>query len=282
MRIALESTLITHGFPPPGNLEVAYYFEDIARGAGCRPLTIGIINGEIKVGMTHDEIRQFESTKDVIKAGVRELPQVIAKKQTASTTVSATMRIAFNNNIPVFATGGIGGVHPGPWDVSQDIFELSRTNMIVVSAGPKAILDLKTTYEMLESFGVTVVGYRTDEMPAFYTRKSGFPITRVDSAEEIVSIYRSTQALKLPNAVMVFNPIPADFEIDEDTINAWLDRAHADQEKMKVTGKMVTPFLLQKMADYSEGKTIESNIELIKNNVLLGCEIARALNRPYN
>ncbi len=279
MKIALESTLITHGFSYPKNIEVALLLEDAARSLGCQPQTIAVLAGQIRVGLTEPEIRELASRQGVTKAGVRELPLVLANKGYASTTVSATMRIASNCGIPVFATGGIGGVHPGEWDVSQDILELSRTPMVVVSAGPKAILNLRGTHEMLETYGVTVVGYQTDEMPAFYSRSAGIPISRVNSPQEIVQIYKAAQELKLPGAVLVFNPIPPDYEIPEDQIEKWRDQSLADLQAEGVTGKEVTPFLLSKMAEHSHGRTVDSNIQLLKNNVILGCQIALEFNR---
>ncbi len=279
MKIALESTLITHGFAHPKNIEVALLLEDAARSLGCQPQTIAVLDGQIRVGLTEPEIRDLANRGEVTKAGVRELPLVLASKGTASTTVSATMRIAFNCGIPVFATGGIGGVHPGEWDVSQDILELSRTPMIVVSAGPKAILNLRGTHEMLETYGVTVVGYQTDEMPAFYSRSAGIPIARVDSPREIVQIYKAAQELKLPGAVLVFNPIPPDYEIPESQVEAWRDQSLADLRTEGVSGKGVTPFLLSKMAEHSQGKTVVSNIQLLKNNVILGSQIALEFER---
>ncbi len=279
MRIALESTLITHGFSYPKNIEVALLLEDAARSLGCQPQTIAVLAGQIRVGLTEPEIRELASRQGVTKAGVRELPLVLANKGYASTTVSATMRIASNCGIPVFATGGIGGVHPGEWDVSQDILELSRTPMVVVSAGPKAILNLRGTHEMLETYGVTVVGYQTDEMPAFYSRSAGIPISRVNSPQKIVQIYKAAQELKLPGAVLVFNPIPPDYEIPEDQIEKWRDQSLADLQAEGVTGKEVTPFLLSKMAEHSHGRTVDSNIQLLKNNVILGCQIALEFNR---
>jgi pseudouridylate synthase len=279
MKLALESTLITHGMPHPKNIEVAFLLEEVVRSEGCEPQTIAILDGKVKVGLSREEIEILAKKPDVLKAGVRELPMVLAQKKWASTTVSATMRIANQNGIPVFSTGGIGGVHPGQWDVSQDILELSRTSMVVVSAGPKAILDLRGTYEMLETFGVTVVGYQTDEMPAFYSRSCGIPIPRVDSPEEIAQMYCTARDLQLPGAILVFNPITAEYEIPEDLIETWRGKSLDDLKAARVSGKGVTPFLLAKMAEHSEGKTIASNIQLIVNNVRLGCDIAKALGK---
>jgi pseudouridylate synthase len=277
MDIALESTLITHGFPQPINLDLAFALEQTARDNGCEPKTIAVLAGEVKIGLTKEEITALADRSGVIKAGVRELPLVIAQKKWASTTVSATMRIASRKGIPVFATGGIGGVHPGKWDVSQDIIELSRTPMVVVSAGPKAILDLQGTNEMLETFGVTVVGYQVDEMPGFYARSCHMPIMRVDSPEEIADIFIAARDYQFPGAVMVFNPIPVEYELPDELIDTWRDLALRDLQKEGISGKQVTPFLLSKMAEYSQGRTIKSNIELLKNNVVLACQVRKAL-----
>jgi pseudouridine-5'-phosphate glycosidase len=277
MEIALESTVITHGLPKPANLELAFLLEETARQMGCQPKTIAVLEGEVKVGLTPEQITQLADKEGVIKAGVRELPVAIAQKKWASTTVSATMRIAKQANIPVFATGGIGGVHPGKWDVSQDLFELSRTHMVVVSAGPKAILDLVGTNEMLESLGVTVVGYQTDEMPGFYSRSCHLPIMRVNSPEEIAEIYRAGHKYAVDSAVMVFNPIPQEFELSNQEVEGWREKALRDLEQNRITGKAVTPYLLSKMAEYSGGRTITSNIELLKNNTILACQIRQAL-----
>ncbi len=277
MELALESTLITHGFPSPTNLEVAFALEKAAREEGCRPKTIGVLAGEIKVGLNEHEIRALAEQKNVVKAGVRELPVVVAQRLWASTTVSATMHIADIHHIPVFATGGIGGVHYGKWDVSQDIIELAKTRMIVVSAGPKAILDLCATQEMLETFGVTTVGFQVDEMPAFYSRSSGLSIQRVSSPQEIAEIYRVKKSLDLGGALLVFNPVPTQYEINNKEVEEWVAKANSDLEEARVTGKQVTPFLLSRMAVHSSNRTILSNIRLLENNVRLGCKIALAL-----
>lgn len=277
MKVALESTLITHGLPSPTNVEVALKLEEVVRSGGCVPQTVAVLAGVAKVGLSLDEIRLLARRENVFKAGVRDLPVVISQRMWASTTVSATMRLAKGSGIPVFATGGIGGVHKGKWDVSQDILELSRTSMVVVSAGPKAILDLSGTYEMLETFGVTVVGYQTDEMPAFYSRESGIPITRVNSPDEIAAIYHNAGSLGLPGAILVFDPIPPEFEITANEYTTWLDRSLAALEAGGLSGSAVTPFLLDKMAEYSEGKTVACNIELLLNNTTLASQIGRAL-----
>ena len=277
MEIALESTVFTHGFDFPHNIEIALRLEQVARDNGCQPRTIGIINGEPKIGLSEKEINDLATHENVIKAGVRELPYVIGKKLWASTTVSGTMRLAASHSIKAFATGGIGGVHHGKWDVSQDIIELSRTRIIVVSAGPKSILDLAITSEMLETFGVLTVGFKTDQMPAFYSRKSGMKILPVDTVDEIENIFNSMDKIGMKSGLLVFNPIPEDYEIPNDIVNAWVDKAEEDLQKKHISGKQVTPFLLQKLAEYSEGQTIRSNKMLLENNVLLGCQILNAM-----
>jgi len=277
MEIALESTVFTHGFPYPHNIEIAIRLEQVAKDNGCQPRTIGIINGEPKIGLSEKEINDLVNHENVIKAGVRELPYIIGKDLWASTTVSATMRLAANHSIKVFATGGIGGVHHGSWDVSQDIIELSRTRIIVISAGPKSILDIAITSEMLETFSVLTVGFKTDEMPAFYSRHSGIHILSVDTIDEILNIYHSMDSIGIESGLLVFNPIPEEYEIPADLVKDWVDRAEEDLGKNNISGKEVTPFLLQKLAEYSNGRSIESNKMLLENNVLLGCKILKLM-----
>lgn len=279
MRVALESTVITHGLPYPENVETAFAMEKIVRNHGGIPATIGILDGEVKIGMTEQEVLRLAKEESVYKAGVRELPYVIARKACASTTVSATSRLAYMNGIDVFATGGIGGVHPGEWDVSQDLFELSRDPIVVVSAGPKAILNLRGTSEMLESLGVTTVGYQTDEMPAFYSRKSGIPILRVDTPQEIAEILLTSRSMGLTNTVLVFNPIDIEHELSNEEVDRWKELSNQDLEKSGVHGKGVTPYLLSRMAFHSNGRTVVSNRSLLENNVSLACEIANAIEK---
>jgi len=279
MKVALESTVITHGLPYPDNLHTAFALEQIVRELGCEPVTIAVIHGRVRIGLNAEEIESLARAQGVIKAGVRDLPAVIARGQTASTTVSATARLASLYGIPVFATGGIGGVHPGRWDVSQDLTELARTAEIVVCAGPKAILDLPGTAEILETLAVTSVAYQTDEMPAFYSRTSGIPAARVDSPEEIAAIYRAQRELRLPGALLVFNPIPAENELSTSEVERWTALSNADMKSAGVTGKEITPFLLTRMAFHSKGATVRSNQALLENNVRLACRIAAALEK---
>jgi len=279
MRVALESTVITHGLPYPQNVETAFSMEQIVRDHGGEPATIGILDGQIKIGMTADEIQRLAREPEVFKAGVRELAIIMAQKSCASTTVSATARLAYLNNIHVFATGGIGGVHPGPWDVSMDLFELSRTPIVVVSAGPKAILDL---YEMLETIGVTVVGYQTDEMPAFYSRSSGIGLPRANDPAEIADMLVHSRKLELTSAILVFNPIPQKDEISNEDVEGWKKLSNKDLADSRKTGKEVTPYLLERMAFHSAGRTVVSNRRLLENNVLLATRIGHEIEKLTN
>lgn len=279
-RLALESTVIAHGLPKPVNIDVALELEKIARQNGCVPYTIGIIDGQIKVGLTEKEIIQIGTKDDVMKVGTVEIPIALALKKWAATTVSATMHIAYSQGIKVFATGGIGGVHSTDrWDVSQDLVELARTRMIVVSAGPKSILDLKSTIEMLETLQITVVGYKTDKLPAFYCKSADVSITKVDDAEQIASIFLHKERLNLPGALLVFNPISDEYAIDQKEFERWEKLAEEDLKKSNISGKDVTPFLLSRLAYYSNGKTVQSNVELLKNNVVLACDIVNQLSK---
>ena len=279
MKVALESTVITHGLPYPQNVETALSMENIVREYGGVPATIGVLAGKIKSGMTADEIENMAKEENVFKAGVRELPIMLAQKRWASTTVSATARLAYLNKIHVFATGGIGGVHPGPWDVSMDLFELSRTPIVVVSAGPKAILDLPGTYEILETIGVTVVGYQVDEMPAFYSRSSGIGLPRANNPAEIADMLMQTRKLGLTNAILVFNPIPEQDELSNEAVEGWKNLSNQDLAAAGISGKQVTPFLLSRMAHHSAGRTIQSNRSLLENNVLLATQIGHEIEK---
>jgi pseudouridine-5'-phosphate glycosidase len=278
--VALESTVIAHGLPRPLNVQVAQQLENLARAKGCEPKTIAIVEGQVKVGITLEELVQLGMRDDVMKVGVAEIPVALAKRAWAATTVSATMRIASMHGVEIFATGGIGGVHSiEEWDVSQDLLELSRTRMIVVCAGPKSLLDLKATAEMLETLQVTVVGYRTDRLPAFYVREVDIPVLRVDDVSEIVAIYSAKCKLDLPGSVLVLNPVPNEYEIPAEQLLEWDKIAKEELRKAKIEGKAVTPFLLAKLAEISNGKTVRSNIELLKNNVSLACDVANELAR---
>jgi pseudouridine-5'-phosphate glycosidase len=282
MRVALESTVITHGLPYPQNVETAFSMEQIVRDHGGDPATIGLLDGQIKIGMTAEEIQRLAKETVVFKAGVRELAIIIAQKSCASTTVSATARLAYLNKIHVFATGGIGGVHPGPWDVSMDLFELSRTPIVVVSAGPKAILDLPGTYELLETIGVTVVGYQTDKMPAFYSRSSGIHLPRANNPAEIAAMLVQSRKLGLTNAILVFNPIPQEDEISNEEVEGWKSLSNQDLRESGKSGKEVTPYLLSRMAFHSSNRTVKSNRSLLENNVLLATQIGLEIEKLSN
>jgi pseudouridine-5'-phosphate glycosidase len=279
MKVALESTVITHGLPYPQNVETALSMENIVRENSGVPVTIGVLAGKIKIGMTADEIERMAKEENVFKAGVRELPIMLAQNRWASTTVSATARLAYLNKIHVFATGGIGGVHPGPWDVSMDLMELSRTPIVVVSAGPKAILDLPGTYEILETIGVTVVGYQVDEMPAFYSRSSGIGLPRANDPAEIAEMLMQSRKLGLTNAILVFNPIPAQDELSNEEVEGWKTLSNQDLAAAGVSGKQVTPYLLARMAHHSEGRTVRANRSLLENNVLLATQIGHEIEK---
>lgn len=280
MILALESTVIAHGLPRPINKKTAFHLQDIAYKKKCLPKTIGIVNGQIRVGLTDEEIILMSERDDIMKAGTREIALAVATKKWAATTVSATIRIASAHSIKVFATGGIGGVHDvSNWDVSQDIYELSQSRMIVVSSGPKSILNLPATAEMLETFEITVLGFRTDEMPAFYTRSSGIKIQKVEETSEIAEIFRTKEKLELPGSVLVFNPIQQEFEIDQLEMRTWLSEATKKMQKENVSQKSVTPFLLKTIAELSEGRTITSNVKLLESNVALACDILHSLSK---
>lgn len=278
--LALESTVIAHGLPRPTNIKVALELEEIARQNGSIPHTIAIIDGQIKVGLNRQQIAEIGTRDDVLKVGTAEIPIATALKKWAATTVSATMHIAHSCGIRVFATGGIGGVHSTErWDVSQDLVELARTRMIVVSAGPKSILDLKSTVEMLETTQVTVLGYKTDKLPAFYCKSTDISITRVEDVEQIALIFLEKERLNTPGSVLVFNPIPDEYAIEHGEFERWHQMAEEDLKKFSVKGKDITPFLLSRLAHYSNGRTVESNIELLKNNVKVACDILNQLSK---
>uniref|UniRef100_A0A7C4W1K8 Pseudouridine-5'-phosphate glycosidase n=1 Tax=Fervidobacterium thailandense TaxID=1008305 RepID=A0A7C4W1K8_9BACT len=275
--VALETTVLAHGLPYPQNLELAKEIDKICRSYGVVPATIGIIRGEIIVGMNFEEINTLISDEP-LKIGTREIPYAVALKKTAATTVSATVRIARIVGIDVFATGGIGGVHPGDWDVSQDITELCKNTCVVVSSGCKSILDVRKTIEFLETFQVTVVGYRTTKFPIFYEGISDYDLEYVvEHPKEIATIYTVKKELGIEGSVLVANPIPAEYAVSESEVQTYIKTALNECFEKGITGKTVTPYLLSRIAELSGGKTVRANAELIKNNVKLACEIAREL-----
>ncbi len=278
--VALESTIIAQGMPYPKNVEIALAVEDEVRKEGAIPATIGIIGGQIIVGMTKDQIEYIGKAENVLKLSTREIPYCLAMNRDGATTVSATSYIAEIAGIEVFATGGIGGVHRGAsetFDISRDLDELSERDVIVVSAGAKSILDLPKTLEYLETKGVLVVGFGTDEFPAFYTRKSRLTILKVDSAKEIASIYSKKQSIGIESAVLVANPIPEEYDIPKEEVDKWINQAVKESFDRGVKGKALTPFLLARIVEISEGKALEANTELVKNNARVAAKIAKAL-----
>ena len=284
--VALESTIISHGMPYPKNIEMAKNVSKIIRENGAIPATIAIIDGVLKVGLTEEEIEFLGTSKDVVKASRRDLPFIISKKLTGATTVATTMILANLAGVKVFATGGIGGVHRGAettFDISADLQELANTNVAVICAGAKSILDIGLTLEYLETNGVPVIGFGTDEMPAFYTRRSGFGVDyRVDSSMEVAQALKAKWDLNLKGGMVIGNPIPEEFEMDYDTITNAIESALKEAEENNIGGKNVTPFLLDKVKTITEGKSLESNIELVYNNAKVAAQIAKDLSDISN
>jgi pseudouridylate synthase len=283
--VALESTIISHGMPYPQNIEMAKMVSKIVRDNGAVPATIAIIDGKLKVGLTDEEIELLANSDNVVKASRRDLPFIISKKLTGATTVASTMIIASLAGIKVFATGGIGGVHRGAqqtFDISADLLELANTNVAVVCAGAKSILDIGLTLEYLETNGVPVIGYETDEFPAFYTRQSGFKVDyRVDSTEELAFALKSKWDLNLKGGVVIGNPIPKEYEMDYNLINTAINNALDEANEKNISGKEVTPFLLDKVKSITSGKSLESNIKLVYNNSMVAAQLAKNLSNLY-
>src|SRR5215510_11771347 len=277
--VALESTVIAHGLPRPQNLETAHRLEEVVRQSGAVPATIAIIGGKLTVGLSDDEIKLLAERTDIRKISTRDIPVAVAQGWDGATTVASTTWIAHRAGIKVFATGGIGGVHRGSLpDVSADLPELARTPIVVVCSGAKIVLDLPATREWLETHAVTVVGYQCDEMPAFYSRRSGLPIdARTDSPTDVARIFKAQQDLGLKSALLVTVPVPEEFEVPGQQLEQILDQALADATRDVVTGRELTPFLLSKMAERSEGSTLRANIALLENNARVAAEIANAI-----
>jgi pseudouridine-5'-phosphate glycosidase len=275
----LESALITHGFAPPQNLQVAREIEQVVRVAGAKPATIAVIQGQVKVGLTSDELVYLAEAKDVRKCSTRDLGIAIGLGLDGATTVAATMFLAAKHGIQVLATGGIGGVHRGhPFDVSADLTELSRTPVTVVCAGAKALLDLRLTFERLETLGVPVIGYGSDEIPAFFSRHSGLKADfRADSPQDVVRIVRARRALKLPGGELVCVPPPPDAELPAEVAEAAIAEAQRRADAQGIHGPAATPFMLQQIAELTGGASVRANIALLLNNARVAAEIARAL-----
>ncbi|HEX5703777.1 MAG TPA: pseudouridine-5'-phosphate glycosidase [Pyrinomonadaceae bacterium] len=277
--VALESTVIAHGLPRPQNLETALRLEEIVRAEAGVPATIAVIDGKLCIGLDAAQRELIATAGGVKKVSTRDLPIAVARRWNGATTVASTMWIAHRAGIRVFATGGIGGVHRGSLsDVSADLPELARTPMIVVCSGAKIVLDLPATREWLETHSVTVVGYECDDLPAFYSRRSGLPVdARCDSPEEVVEIFNAQRELGMESALLVTVPVPAAAEVDADLLQRVLDESLAEAEREQVAGRDLTPFLLARMAEQSAGATLRANIALLENNARVAAQIARAL-----
>jgi len=280
--VALESTIISHGMPYPKNVETALLVEQTIRANGAVPATIAVIGGRLKAGLSRDEIEYLGKTgRGVAKASRRDLPALVARGADGATTVATTMIIAHLAGIRIFATGGIGGVHRGAettMDISADLEELAHTPVMVVCAGAKSILDLGLTLEYLETKGVPVIGYGTDELPAFYTRRSGFGVDyRVDSPEELAAFYAAQRGLDYPGGMLVTNPIPEEYAMDKDVIDAAIEQALASAKADGIHGKETTPYLLAKVVELTGGESLESNIQLVLNNAAVAARTAACL-----
>lgn len=278
--VALESTIISHGMPYPKNVATALNVEKLVYDNGCIPATIGIINGKFKIGLTNEDIELLgKQGLDVPKVSRRDIPYILANKLNGATTVASTMIGASLANIKIFATGGIGGVHRGAettMDISADLDELSRTNVAVICAGAKSILDLGLTLEYLETKGVPVLGYKTKELPAFYTSKSGYMLDyMMNSSKEIAELLKTKWELGLNGGVVIANPIPTEFEMDATLIENVIKGAIAKANELGIKGKDTTPFLLDEIQKVTKGDSLSSNIELVYNNVKLACKIAK-------
>ena len=282
--VALESTIISHGMPYPQNVETALNVEKIIRDNGAVPATIAVIKGRLKAGLSPEEIDYLGKTGTAVaKASRRDLPVLVAEGRDGATTVTTTMIIAHMAGIQVFATGGIGGVHRGAettMDISADLEELAHTPVMVVCAGAKSILDLGLTLEYLETHGVPVIGYGTEELPAFYTRKSGFKVDyRIDTPEDLAKAFYVKQDMGLGGGMLVTNPIPEEYSMDHEVISKAIDEAVAEAGRLGIHGKETTPFLLAKIKDLTGGDSLASNIQLVYNNARLAAKTAGELSK---
>lgn len=284
--IALESTIICHGMPYPKNVQTAIQAEQIARDNGVIPATIAIINGRLKVGLTENEIEYLGKLGNkVSKVSRRDLPFIVSQKNNGATTVAATMIIAAMAKIKVFATGGIGGVHRDvnqSFDVSADLQELSQTSMAVVCSGIKSVLDIPKTLEYLETHGVSVIGFKTKNMPAFYNTDSGYSVDyTISDTKNIAETMKIKWDLQQKGGILITNPIPKEYSLPSSEINEVINAALSEMKEKNITGKETTPFLLSKIAEITEGKSLESNIQLVLNNVSLGSKIALCFNELH-
>ncbi|NBG88485.1 pseudouridine-5'-phosphate glycosidase [Isachenkonia alkalipeptolytica] len=278
--VALESTIISHGMPYPKNLETAREVEKIIRQRGAVPATIGIMKGRLKIGLTEEELMYFATEKGILKTSRRDIPYITANKKDGATTVASTMILAGMAGIRVFVTGGIGGVHRGgqnTLDISADLMEFSKTDMAVICAGAKSILDIGLTLEYLETQGVPVVGFKTESFPAFYTRESGYKVDyQVDNGMSMARIMKDKWEMDLKGGIVIGNPIPREAELDPKFINDAIEKAIALAEEKGIQGKEVTPFLLSHLKEATKGRSLDANIELVYNNARVGADIAVA------
>lgn len=277
--VALESTVIAHGLPRPQNLETALRLEEIVRSKGATPATIAILEGVIHVGLNRQQLEYIAENGNIHKISRRDLPVAIAKRWNGATTVATTAWIAERAGVKVFATGGIGGIHRGELpDVSADLPELARLHMVVVCSGAKIVLDLPATREWLETHGITVIGFQTDEMPAFYSRRSGLPVdVRADSPHEVSLIAKARETLKLEGVTLVTVPVPEEAELQSERLDQVLIGALAEAADKNISGRELTPYLLSRMAERSGGETLRANIALLENNARVAAEIALAM-----
>ena len=280
--VALESTIISHGMPYPQNVETAKRLEELVRSEGAIPATICLMDGKIKIGLSDSELELLATADDVKKISRRDMASCLATKSIGATTVAATMIAANLAGIRVFATGGIGGVHryaEESFDISADLIEFSRTPVIVVAAGVKAILDIPKTLEYLETYGVPVLGYQTDIFPAFYSVESNSPVQKINSAAEIAEIYQQTENLHFNNGMIIANPIPRKYESPFDEMSLHIEVALAEAKGKQIVGQAVTPFLLSKLVELTQGRSLKTNIHLVENNVRLASKIAVELGK---
>ncbi|GAB4281620.1 MAG: pseudouridine-5'-phosphate glycosidase [Candidatus Promineifilaceae bacterium] len=283
--VALESTVITHGLPYPENVKTAVSMETAVRDGGAIPATIAIIRGKIHIGLTPDQIEQLgqQPRETVRKCSRKDLPIALAKQENGATTVAGTMILAHMAGIPIFATGGIGGVHRGhPFDISADLTELGRTPIAVVSSGAKSILDLPATQEVLETNGVPVIGYETNEMPAFFARSSGLPVTaRVDSPQEAAAIINARKALQLQSGILITVPVPQAYAADGEKMETAIQQAVQEADAQGIHGPSATPWLLSRVAALTGGESMQANVALLQNNGRIAAQIATQLSQPH-
>lgn len=279
--VALETAVVTHGLPPPRNLEAARRMESAVREVGAVPAAVGALDGRVVVGLDDEELERLAASDDVLKASTRDLPAVVAAGRAAATTVAAAVHVAGRGGIGSVATGGIGGVHrgrDGGLDVSADLTELARTSVAVVCAGAKAVLDLPRTVEALETLGVGLVGYATDELPAFWSRESGLVLEhRVETPEEAASLLEARRSLGIPGGIVFAVPPPAEVALPPEEVERWVVRALEEAAVARIAGKAVTPYLLDRVAALSEGRALEANLVLLERNARVAARIAAAL-----